>query len=309
VSWAMVSRHFHRRSVVSCVVVLWLGVVAAFAEPPMPRSRHVVVIVEENHSYSSVIGNRSMPYFNGLANKYGLAKNYYANVPGSLSDYLVVTGGSYFWSFGCNGRGCSKTITGDNLVRHLMLGGLTWKGYFEGLPYAGYLGYQYGYYDKWHNPLAWYSDVAWSSEKHNMVPLPRLLADLQNNALPSFSLIVPNSQHGAYTGSLAAADKWLSQIVPKILANPGFRTDGILFIVFDEGTPVVDRSCSSTVLKGCGGHIATLVIGPRVRPGVRSTVYHKHQAVLRSIIQALGIASRGYPGLSATTVNMGEFFR
>ncbi|HET8666726.1 MAG TPA: alkaline phosphatase family protein [Terriglobales bacterium] len=281
----------------------------AYAEMPMPSSRHVVVIVEENHSYGSVIGNSSMPYFNRLANTYGLARNYYATARGSLTDYLVLTGGSKFASYGCNGRGCSSTITADNLIRHMIQAGLTWKGYFEGLPYPGYLGYQYGHYDKWHNPLAWYSDVAWSSQKYNMVPIAKLYADLQNNSLPAFSFILPDSTHDAYVGSPGAADKWLSQIVPKLLANAAFRHDGILFILFDEGTPNVDTSCSTTVLTGCGGHVAALVIGPRVKPGFRSNTYHKHQAILRSMIQALGLSSHGFPGMSATVANMGEFFR
>ncbi|HEY3620497.1 MAG TPA: hypothetical protein VGK96_27155, partial [Candidatus Sulfotelmatobacter sp.] len=32
-----------------------------------PTFSHVVVLVEENHSYSEVIGNSSMPYLNSLA--------------------------------------------------------------------------------------------------------------------------------------------------------------------------------------------------------------------------------------------------
>src|SRR3954465_12190537 len=281
---------------------------AAFGELPMPASRHVVVIVEENHSYSKVIGNTSMPYFNSLANKYGLAKNYYANSAGSLKDYLMLTGGSKFAAYGCGGRSCNSIIKADNIVPHLLTAGLRWKAYLESIPYAGYLGYQSGYYDKWHNPFAWYADVAQSSEKLNMVGTNVLLSDLKNNTLPAYSFIVPNALHGAYVGTLGQADTWLSQMVPKILANPGFQKDGILFIVFDEGTPNVDTACSATVLTGCAGHTATLVIGPRVKPGYKSTVYHQHQAVLRSIIQALGMSKYGFPGLSSTTKNMAEFF-
>jgi phosphatidylinositol-3-phosphatase len=289
----------------NAILVLLFAVGSLYAEQPMPASEHVVIIVEENHSYKSVIGNSSMPYFNGLASNYGLAKNYYANKAGSLKDYLIMTGGS---SFSCGGRSCSSIIKGDNLVRHMLLGGVSWKAYLEDLPYSGYLGYQSGYYDEWHNPFAWYVDVANSSEKYKMVGLDKLLADLQNNSLPQFSYVLPNSAHGAYTGTLSAADKWLSQYVPKILANPGFQQDGILFIVFDEGTPKVDTACSATVSTGCGGHIATVVIGPHVKKGYKSSAYHQHQAILRSVIQALGISKYGYPGSAATTSNMGELF-
>ncbi len=271
----------------------------------MPASRHVAVIVLENHSYTKVIGNSQMPYFNGLAQKYGLAKNYYANAAGSLKDYLMLTGGS---KFGCGGRQCPSLIQADDIVTRLLTGGLSWKAYLESIPSAGYLGYQSGYYDSWHNPFVWYANVAQSSERYNMVGTDVLLTDLKNDTLPAFSFIVPNALHGAYVGTLAQADTWLSQMVPKILANPGFQKDGILFITFDEGTPNIDTRCSSTVLTGCGGHVATLVIGPRVKTGYKSTAYHQHQAVLRSILQALGLGQYGYLGLSSTARNMGEFF-
>jgi len=45
----------------------------------IPVSGHVFVVMEENHSYSQVIGNSAMPYLNSLASKYGLATQYYAN--------------------------------------------------------------------------------------------------------------------------------------------------------------------------------------------------------------------------------------
>ena len=56
------------KAVRTLLALLFLASALAFAELPMAASRHVVVIVEENHSYSKVIGNSSMPYFNGLAN-------------------------------------------------------------------------------------------------------------------------------------------------------------------------------------------------------------------------------------------------
>ena len=41
--------------------------------------KHVYLIVLENHSYSSIIGNKSMPWLNALAKKYAYASAYYAN--------------------------------------------------------------------------------------------------------------------------------------------------------------------------------------------------------------------------------------
>ena len=52
----------------------------------VPASSHVFVVVEENHSYSSVIGSSSMPYLNSLVSKYGLATQYYANMHQSIGN-------------------------------------------------------------------------------------------------------------------------------------------------------------------------------------------------------------------------------
>src|SRR5260221_1940676 len=58
-----------------------------------PTFSHVVLVVEENHSYSEVIGNASMPYLNSLASQYGLATQYFADAHPSLPNYLVLTTG------------------------------------------------------------------------------------------------------------------------------------------------------------------------------------------------------------------------
>src|SRR6267143_2589117 len=53
-----------------------------------PTFSHVVLVVEENHSYSEVIGNSSMPYLNSLASQYGLATQYFADAHPSLGNYF-----------------------------------------------------------------------------------------------------------------------------------------------------------------------------------------------------------------------------
>jgi len=92
------------------------------------------------------------------------------------------------------------------------------------------------------------------------------------NKTPNYIYITPNLDEDAHDGTLAAADTWLSQHLPSILARPEFSPggDGLLFVVWDEGNLMGDNRCSSTVLSGCGGRIATLVIGPQVKPQYKS---------------------------------------
>src|SRR5438105_2521989 len=59
----------------------------------IPQVQHVVLVVEENHSYESVIGSAAMPYLNSLASSYGLATNYFANTHPSIGNYFELTTG------------------------------------------------------------------------------------------------------------------------------------------------------------------------------------------------------------------------
>src|SRR5205807_6879356 len=56
---------------------------------PVPLMGHVIVVVEENTNYSSVIGSSSMPYLNGLAQQYALATKYYALPHRSIGNYSL----------------------------------------------------------------------------------------------------------------------------------------------------------------------------------------------------------------------------
>jgi len=260
----------------------------------IPSSSHVFVVVEENHSYSQVIGNSSMPYLNSLATKYGLATQYYANTHPSIGNYFMMTAGQVITN---NDSYCS-TLTNDNIVRHLLTAGKTWKSYAEGLPYAGYTGCGSGYYAKKHNPLAFFSDVANSSEKYNLVPFTQFSKDLANNNLPNFSFIVPNLMDDAHDGTLSAADNWLKTNIAPLISSATFQKDGILVIVFDE-------SLDTDTAHG-GGHIACVVIGPRVKPGVKSTTVYQHQNVLKTVMKALGLGS--FPGAASSASGMTSLF-
>jgi hypothetical protein len=261
----------------------------------VPKSNHVVVVLEENHSYSSVIGNASMPYLNSLAQKYSLATQYYANTHPSIGNYFMMTTGQII----TNSDGYRSTVTADNIVRHLLTAGQTWKSYAEGLPSVGYIGGDTGSYVRHHNPFTYFSDVVNSSvQKLNLVPFTQFAADLNNNQLPDFSFVVPNMNNDGHNGTLAQADGWLKTHIAPLLSNPAFQQDGILIIVFDE-------SSSTDTVHG-GGHIAAVVVGPGVKKGFKSTTLYQHQNLLRTMLDAVGV--RSYPGAAATAKDMSDVF-
>ena len=260
----------------------------------VPASSHVFVVVEENHSYSSVIGNSAMPYLNSLVSKYGLATQYYADTHPSIGNYMMLASGQTITN---NDSFCS-TLTQDNIVRHLLTAGKTWKAYADSLPSAGYTGCGSYPYVKRHNPLAYFSDVANSSEKYNLVPFTKFASDLANHTLPNFSFIVPNLLHDAHDGSLSAADSWLKSNIAPLIASATFQKDGILIILFDEST-------SSDTAHG-GGHVAAVVIGPKAKAGYKSAILYQHQNTLKTIMQALGLTS--FPGAASGASGMSDLF-
>src|SRR5512140_3726217 len=145
------------RMFAALLIVLMIFTVIGSAQ--VPQAGHVVLVVEENHSYGQVIGNSSMPYLNSLANKYGLAVNYYGNTHPSIGNYFMMTTGQTI----TNSDGYTGTVSVSNIVRSLLTGGVTWKSYAESLPYTGYTGGDSYPYVKHHNPFAYFTDVVNSS--------------------------------------------------------------------------------------------------------------------------------------------------
>jgi acid phosphatase len=254
----------------------------------------IVIVVEENHSYSSVIGNTEMPYLNGLANQYGLATNYFADTHPSIGNYFMLTTGQVI----TNDSAFNGTVTEDNVVRRLLAAGKTWKAYAESLPSVGYTGDGPYPYARRHNPLSYFSDVINTTQVNNLVPFSQFATDLASNSLPRYSFVVPNLLDDAHDATLGQADQWLQTNIGPLLSNPTFQQNGLLVIVFDESF--------DTDTQFGGGQVATVVVGPKVKPGYRSTTFYQHESTLRMMAQGIGLTS--FPGAAASAPDMGEFF-
>lgn len=284
--------------------LLCLFALGATALAQVPSSNHVWVITEENHSYESVIGNSSMPYYNSLARKYGLATQYYSPMHNSLSALMWLVAGQMVTADN-NTTTCWNV---NNVVRQLRAQGMTWRSYQRDLPYPGFRGLFSGDYVRRHNPLIDFTDSCAAGQRLNSVPFTQLTADIEDHKTPNYAYITPNLDEDAHDGTLPEADAWLSRNLPRILKLPEFKPggDGLLFIVWDEGDLGKDNRCSSRVKSGCGGRIATLVIGPQVKPGYRSSVLYSHANLLRTVCDAMSFAS--CPGAAELASPMTDFF-
>lgn len=262
---------------------------------PPPASSRVFLVVEENHSYSDVIGNSAMPYINGLASKYTLATQYYADTHPSIGNYFMLTAGM----IESNDDAFAGTVSDDNLVRELIKANKTWRSYAENLPSAGYLGGDSYPYLKHHNPFTYFSDVIGTTQASNVVPFSQFSSDLAGNNLPNFSFIVPNVNDDAHDGTLAGADQWLQSNIDPLISGTAFQNNAVLIIVFDE-SEIGDLSHG-------GGHVPMVIVGPQIKSGYQSTTVYQHESTLRLILSTLGVTS--FPGNSASAPDMGEFFK
>jgi acid phosphatase len=265
------------------------------------QSKHIVMVMEENSSYSTVVGQTSVwPNLNKLIGEGALATNYYADTHPSIGNYFMLTTGQIL----TNNDSSTQVQTVDNIARRMLASGVSFKIYAEGIT-QGYLGGNTGLYVIRHNPFAMLSDVADSTTVANQVlcPFTQFATDVANNALPEFSFIVPDLNDDAHNGTPQQADSWLqSNVVAPLTIYPAFGVggDGILAVVFDEA--------ADSDTKNGGGRVSPVLWGPNVKVGYTqtSTTLYQHESMLRTMMEALGLPYP--PGAAASASSMSEFF-
>jgi phosphatidylinositol-3-phosphatase len=277
------------------LAVIGVGCGSGHRGTPPPLSNRVFVVLEENHRFSDVIGNSAMPYLNGLASKYGLATQYFADAHPSLPNYFMLTAGR----FETNSNDFTGVVSDDNAVRELVKANKTWRSYAESLRSVGYTGGDAYPYFKHHNPFVYLSDVIGTPQASSVVPFSHFSSDLASNNLPDFSFIIPNVLDDAHDGTLPAADQWLSTNIDPLIKSSAFQSGAVLIIVFDEAE-------DADISHG-GGHVPFIIVGPQIKNGFRSSTFYQHESTLRLVLSALGVKS--FPGAAASAPDMGEFFK
>jgi phosphatidylinositol-3-phosphatase len=130
---------------------------------------------------------------------------------------------------------------------------------------------------------------------NRVVPESALREDLSGEMLPEFAWISPGLCDDGHDCPTSATDTYLRHRVPEILRHLG--PGGVLAITHDEGTS--DAGCCGVAV---GGRIATLLIGPGVRAGVRLRRPRTLYSLLASIEDRFGLPrlrhARGGPTLA-----------
>ena len=257
-----------------CVVVV-IASGAMMAQTTIPTPSHVVVVVEENHSYSEIIGSSQAPYINTLASVGAVFTHSYGVGHPSEPNYLALFSGS---THGVTGDNCPLTFSSASLESQLHAASKTFKGYSEELPSVGSMVCSYKEYARKHVP---WTDFTTGKSTDN---LPFSYFPSSNLAsLPTVSFVIPDLMDDMHDGSIQQGDAWLQQHLLSYVTWAR-NNNSLLILTFDE-----DDSTA-------GNHVLTLFVGPMVKPG-KYTQTINHYNVLRTLEQMYKLP---YLGKAAT---------
>ncbi|MBA3825873.1 MAG: acid phosphatase, partial [Ktedonobacterales bacterium] len=213
----------------------------------LPHFDHIVIVVEENHSYSDIIGANDAPFINGLAQQGALFTASHAVTHPSEPNYLALFGGS---TYNLSSDACPESFSGPNLASELFGHSLSFTGYSESMPTTGFRGCAdaSGEYARKHNPWVNFSDVPAASNQ----PFSSFPSDY--GQLPNVAFVVPNLQNDMHDGSVASGDAWLQSNLGNYLTWAQ-TNNSLLILTWDEddGAPA--------------NQIPTIFVGAHVKVG------------------------------------------
>lgn len=232
---------------------------------------HVVVVMEENHSYSDIIGNSAAPYINSLAAQGASMTSSFGVTHPSEPNYMALFSGD---TFGLTADTCPVSEgTTANLASELLAAGDTFKGYSEGLPSTGSTVCTSGSYARKHSPWINFSNVP----KADSVPFSSFPTDY--STLPTVSFVIPNLDDDMHNGTVAQGDTWLNDNLSSY-ATWAKANNSLLIVTWDED----DFSQSN--------QIPTLFVGANIKPGQYGETVN-HYNVLATLEQLYGLSPVG----------------
>lgn len=287
--------------------------------PEAGQIKHVFVIALASSGYESAFGSASqMPYLAGTLRPQGdLLSGFTLLDKAAPANSLATIGGqapTAQTKADCpDYNACVLPAETLSLVDQLGLAKFTWRGYMESMvdPETGQPGncvYPQpgapttpvtGGYDVRLNPFPYFHSLLDLGDcSLNDVPLTELEKDLKKaKSTPNFSYVSPNLCNVGFSGQCApgspdgaaAADAFLASWVPKILASPAYKKDGLLIVTFgglNTAAPV-DPAVPPPAdpLK-----VGTLLVSPFVTPGATDAVAYDPYSLMRSTEDLFGLS-------------------
>jgi phosphatidylinositol-3-phosphatase len=247
-----------------------------------PTFDHIVVVIEENHSFSDIIGNSQAPNINSLAASGAMIINAStdpeANISGSHAvrhpsqpNYLELYSGNNQGTIqdGRPGTSNEPFTTAPpwdlpNLGAALRNAGFRFVTYSQSLPSVGFNGDSSGEYMRKHNPVTnWMNDLhptanqLPSTVNQPFTKFQQIAASPGGFAnLPTVSFVVPDQTYDMHDGTIQQADDWLKTNIIDTYLPWATTHNSLLIVTWDE-----DGDNRAT------NQIPTIFAGAKVRPG------------------------------------------
>jgi len=282
----------------------------------VPRFGHVFVIVGENTDYQHLTPTNTPYLMTAIRPSSAWFENYNAATHWSQANYVALTSGQFTACEQADG-GYSCRDSVDNLFHQLDVADRSWKVWLESgtarcdtgsgsncasndpCPLSGF--YVSG------NPPIDYTDIPYSECLANDIPagtpedgMTTVNSDLATGNVADFNFVVPNGcddgerNCGPVNNRYLQFDRFLAREVPLIEASPAFGNNGAILITYDEDQRMGGIAAKNGL--GSGGHVASALLSPLVRPGEYTTTTYSY-SLLRTIQDGLRLGP--YLGASA----------
>ncbi|HEX7190004.1 MAG TPA: alkaline phosphatase family protein [Thermoanaerobaculia bacterium] len=280
-----VSRRVQMKSLV-LVLSLLAAAIPIHAQALLPRPDHIVIVIDENKSFSDVIGSKDAPYLNALAQRGALLTNFTAAHHPSQPNYIDFFAGT---PLGVCDDSCIQTPFAANNLGAAILGspGRSFAGYVEDLPAKPVC--DLNGFAKRHCPWMDFSNIP-ASATRNLAKFPK-----DFRTLPTVSIVIPNVIHDMHDGKVVATevkagDRWLRM---KLGAYERWAEthNSLLIITWDEDSNESYKIQCPTIVGTTppANRIPTIIAGQHVMRGSRPATAYTHHDLLRTILDMYGI--------------------
>jgi hypothetical protein len=255
----------------------------------------------------------------GLANSIAAVSGQPPNpaTQANCSTYAEFPPGSKLDSKGVvSGSGCMYPVEALTIADQLTSARLSWHAYIDGMadesgrphscvhPEPG-AGDQpaLGAYAARQNPFVYFHSLLDLGDcASDDLPLAELSKDLRTvSSTRSYSFIAPSLCDGGIAGQCpegapggaAAADAFLSQWVPKILASPAYEQDGLLVVDFNEIDAAETATTAPSATTASDRQVGALLLSRFTTPGAADAVPYNPYSLLRSVEDLFGLSHLG----------------
>lgn len=277
--------------------------------PPLQRIHHVFVIVEENHNWQDIYHNPEAPFINQtLLSQGGFAQNYHnispqlGNLHPSEPNYIQLEAGKvafpdHTFTSDHLPDAANSTSSHDHLTYLLDQNHLSWNSYQADISGSDCPQSDQGNYAAKHNPFVFFQDI--TADSAYCIAHIRPVTELTGPNFANYTFITPDLQHDMHDGTIKQADDWLAKTVPLITNSAAFKTDGVLFITWDEGNGDADEN----------NPIGMIILSPLAKQNYSNIIAYSHASLVKTVQKIFNLSPLLGFAADPKTNDLSDFFQ